>query len=102
MKYCANKDFNMLVKQLVQEGWAFRKGSKHGRLIPPDGDLSLTVPSSPSDHRALQNFRRDVRHAQQEHRIYLTNAHKVDRFSLVSQSRQLKSQGSTAAQHQSA
>jgi hypothetical protein len=64
MKYCANKDFNMLVMQLVKEGWAFRRGSKHGRLISPDGGPVLTVPNSPSDHRALQNFRRDVRHAQ--------------------------------------
>lgn len=64
MKYCANKDFNVLVKQLVRMGWTFRRGGGHGRLISPHGGSTLTVPSSPSDHRALQNFRRDVRQAQ--------------------------------------
>jgi hypothetical protein len=64
MKYCTNKDFSMLVMQLVREGWAFQRGSKHGRLISPEGGPSLTVPKSPSDHRALKNFRRDVRNAQ--------------------------------------
>lgn len=69
MKYCASKDFNVLVKQLVRMGWAFRRGAKHGRLISPDGGPALTVPGSPSDHRALQNFRRDVRHAQRQHPV---------------------------------
>ncbi len=64
MKYCASKDFNVLVKQLVRIGWSFRRGTKHGHLLSPNGGPMLTVPSSPSDHRALQNFRRDVRHAQ--------------------------------------
>jgi hypothetical protein len=64
MKYCANKDFNVLVKQLVRMGWTFRRGGRHGRLISPHGGPTLTVPSSPSDHRALQNFRRDVRQAE--------------------------------------
>lgn len=100
MKYCANKDFNMLVKQLVHEGWAFRRGSKHGRLISPDGGPALTIPSSPSDRRALQNFRRDVRHAQQKHPIYLANAYKTERDSLGSQSRRLRSQDAKAAYYQ--
>ena len=70
MKYCASKEFNVLVKQLVRMGWAFKRGAKHGRLSSPEGGPALTVPSSPSDHRALQNFRRDVRHAQRQNPVY--------------------------------
>ena len=64
MKYCVCKDFNVLVKQLVSVGWTFRRGSKHGRLRAPSGRPTLTVPGSPSDRRALYQFRKDIRHAQ--------------------------------------
>lgn len=63
MKYCANKEINQLIKDLVRHGWHFRRGSKHGRLSSPDGQAQLSVPSTPSDRRAFLNFRRDVRHA---------------------------------------
>jgi len=66
MKYCNSKDINILVRQLVLNGWAFRRGGKHGRLTAPTGQLTLTVPSSPSDRRALLNFRQDIRHAQRQ------------------------------------
>lgn len=65
MKYCKAKEINVLVTALVGEGWSFRRGGRHGRLKPPQGERTLTVPKSPSDHRAWLNFRRDVRHAQQ-------------------------------------
>lgn len=63
MKYCASKDINQLVKSLICRGWCFRRGRKHGRLSSPDGRANLSVPSTPSDHRAFLNFRRDVRQA---------------------------------------
>lgn len=63
MKYCASKDINRLVKGLIRQGWCFRRGGKHGRLSSPDGRAKLSVPSTPSDHRAFLNFRRDVRSA---------------------------------------
>lgn len=69
MKYCASKEFNVLIKQLVLMGWAFKRGAKHGRLSSPEGGSALTVPSSPSDHRALKNFHRDVRHAQRQNSV---------------------------------
>lgn len=62
MKYCSCKDFNSLIRQLLSLGWSFSHGAKHGRLRPPGGYPVLTVPSSPSDRRALLNFRRDVRY----------------------------------------
>jgi hypothetical protein len=63
MKYCSCKEINALVKMLVREGWLFFRGGKHGKLRRPSGKVTLTVPNSPSDHRAFLNFKRDVHHA---------------------------------------
>ena len=62
VRYCSSQEINSLVTQLVREGWRFRRGTKHGRLQPPIGQCTLTVPRTPSDRRAWMNFRRDVRH----------------------------------------
>ncbi len=63
MKYCRHPEIDRLVSQLVQDGWLFQSGGKHGKLKTPQGRQTLTVPRSPSDHRAWLNFRRDARHA---------------------------------------
>lgn len=63
VKYCSCQEINTLVKGLVRTGWTFFRGGKHGRLREPSGKTTLTVPRSPSDHRAFLNFRRDVQHA---------------------------------------
>lgn len=62
MKYCSSKEIDVLVRQLVRQGWSFTRGKKHGRLRPPCGRTALTVPGTPSDCRAFLNFRRDLRH----------------------------------------
>lgn len=61
MKYCACKEIDQLVKGLIRQGWSYRRGGKHGRLSSPNGRATLSVPRTPSDHRAFLNFRRDVR-----------------------------------------
>jgi hypothetical protein len=63
MKYCSCKEINALVTALVRQGWSFCRGGKHGKLRMPSGKRTLTVPTSPSDHRAFLNFRRDVHRA---------------------------------------
>lgn len=63
MKYSSCKELNVLIRQLVREGWSYSQGRKHGKLSPPVGDDRITVPGSPSDWRAVMNFRRDVREA---------------------------------------
>lgn len=63
MKYCSNKDINRMIHRLVRMGWVFRHGSKHGQLTPPHGKPKLIVSRSPSDNRALLNFRQDIRNA---------------------------------------
>lgn len=64
MKYCSNKEIDQLIHQLVRSGWRFYRGRKHGRLTHPSGRPTLTVASTPSDFRSLQNFRRDLRNAE--------------------------------------
>ena len=63
MKYCSNKDIDQLIRHLVYQGWRFRHGSKHGRLSHPSGRPTLSVPTTPGDHRSFHNFRRDLRNA---------------------------------------
>lgn len=62
MKYSRCTDINAIVASLVRNGWTFHQGKRHGKLQAPLGKQALTVPCSPSDHRAWLNFRRDVRH----------------------------------------
>lgn len=64
MKYSSSKDIDRLVREQVRRGWHFQRGGKHGRLAPPGGRPTLTVPTTPGDHRSLLNFRRDLRHVQ--------------------------------------
>ena len=59
-KYSNSKDINCLIKKLIKQGWSYKVGKKHGRIIAPNG-RKLTVPSTPSDCRAYYNFRGDVR-----------------------------------------
>ncbi len=61
MKYSSLKEINVLVRQLVRDGWLFRSGGRHGRLSAPGGVTILSVPCTPSDRRAFINFRQDVR-----------------------------------------
>lgn len=60
MQYCSDKDMNQLVKRMVRTGWTFEHG-KHGKLRHPTGIGFITFPRTPSDHRSLLNFLRDVR-----------------------------------------
>lgn len=59
MKYSNSKEIEKEVKSRVQEGWEYVRKRKHGRLVSPNGGF-VTVPCTPSDHRAPRNFRRDV------------------------------------------
>jgi hypothetical protein len=64
MKFSQDKEVNRLVSRLVREGWCYRRGGKHGKLIHPAAAGFLTVPGSPSDHRTIQNMQRNLRKLQ--------------------------------------
>lgn len=61
MKFSTNKDVNRFVRELIRRGWRYRRGGKHGELVSLGVAGFLTIPSSPSDQRTIQNLRRDVR-----------------------------------------
>lgn len=65
MRYNTNKDFNTYIRSLVKQGWRYEAGGRHCKLITPKGDRTVVVSFSPSDHRAMLNFKRDVRQAQE-------------------------------------
>ena len=58
--YSKDRNIRALVSELVDVGWEYCSGGKHGKLIAPNGRI-LTVPSTPSDRRAYLNFRGDVK-----------------------------------------
>ncbi|MGZ5118894.1 MAG: hypothetical protein ACXWCY_26875 [Burkholderiales bacterium] len=62
MRYSTSKDVNDVVTERVRVGWLYSRRRKHGRLVAPNG-RSVTIPISPSDHRAVLNLLRDLRHA---------------------------------------
>lgn len=63
-RYSTSKEINALVRQSVRDGWQFQRGGHHGKLYAPNSATCLSVPSTPSDHRAFLNFRQDVRRIQ--------------------------------------
>lgn len=55
--YSSDKDVNKIVKELLAEGWTFRKGNGHGKLKTPCGRRVVSVSGSPSSHRATDAMR---------------------------------------------
>lgn len=60
MKYSKNKAIAAFVQSLIQRGWQFQMGGRHGKLTSPWG-RRIPVPCTPGDHRAFQNFKCDIR-----------------------------------------
>lgn len=60
MKYSNDKDIAALIRSLTRKGWRYHMGGRHGKLTSPTG-RRIPVPCTPSDHRAFQNFKRDLR-----------------------------------------
>ncbi|MDK9724796.1 MAG: type II toxin-antitoxin system HicA family toxin [Sterolibacteriaceae bacterium MAG5] len=73
VKYCSCREIDAMVRLLVREGWIFRWGGKHGRLREPSGRFALTVPGSPGDRRAAENFRHDLRRAAKQAALLTAN-----------------------------
>lgn len=61
MRYSKDKEISAIVQNLMSNGWRYMAGTKHGKIIAPNG-RKLPVPGTPSDSRACLNFKRDVRH----------------------------------------
>lgn len=55
-RYSSSKDINSLIRALLAAGWSYQAGHHHGRIRPPQGRGFVSVPCTPSDHRAFDNF----------------------------------------------
>lgn len=62
MVYSKSKEIQKLVRDLVTRGWHFVPGKKHGKIIAPNG-RKMPVPCTPSDWRAVHNFRSHLKRA---------------------------------------
>ena len=58
MRYSRDKDIDLYVVEMLRQGWRFRRGRKHGKLSAPGSARFVTVPSTPSDVRTLNNMKR--------------------------------------------
>jgi predicted RNA binding protein YcfA (HicA-like mRNA interferase family) len=63
-KYSSDKELNKLIRSLVASGWVYIRRRKHGLLKSPNTCFQTTVPGSPSDYRAVKNFKKDIERAQ--------------------------------------
>jgi hypothetical protein len=63
MKYSSQKDIDKAIRDLVREGWSFRRGSKHGKLQTPSGRDIVTVSMTPSGRNAVKIFYGNVKRA---------------------------------------
>ena len=55
------KELRSLLELATQQGWRVeQRNSNHYKLVSPTGKVVFTS-STPSDHRALENIKRDLR-----------------------------------------
>lgn len=50
-----------IIRDLVQNGWVYKDGKKHGKLYTPDGKYMQPVTKTPSDPRAVSNFKAQIK-----------------------------------------
>ena len=61
--YSKDRTVDAIVRAAIRKGWHFSHSRRHGRLRSPDGQVTCTIPGTPSDCRALLNFRAQMRRA---------------------------------------
>jgi hypothetical protein len=66
MKYSGSKEINEVIKRLLRSNWTFYHGRKHGRLLPPNSKVFLTVATTPSDRNSIKSFSRDLKRIAKE------------------------------------
>lgn len=63
MKYSKNKTIDAIVRKLLKLGWIVKSRNVHVKLFHQEKGVTLMVPGSPSDGRAVLNFMADVKRA---------------------------------------
>lgn len=58
-----------LRSKIVAEGYRIESGSKHDKVLTPEGDFLCSIPSTPSEHRSVANTWLDFRRAADKHAV---------------------------------
>lgn len=58
----------------VSRGWLLQQGGKHRKLRSPGG-VMLTIPTTPSDHRASRNFAAQMRRIERTEEVESAASH---------------------------
>lgn len=61
MRYSRDATINKTVEELLKSGWVIKSRSRHLRIVEPNLKLTITVPGTPSDRRAVQNWLHQAR-----------------------------------------
>ncbi len=62
MKRYSNSDqIDERIRRLLAFGWTYRRGTKHGRVVSPDGRAAVMVAGTPRDRRSSLNFVRGLK-----------------------------------------
>jgi hypothetical protein len=56
-------DYKKILKEVKRAGWSVTPGKRHLEIRNPEGRRVATCASTPSDRRAVLNFRADLRRA---------------------------------------
>ena len=60
------RELRAIVAGAVAEGWTLEAQGAHPKLYTPNRRRFVKVSTTPSDHRTLRNFERDMRRALRE------------------------------------
>lgn len=52
-----DKEYQPLVAAAMREGWELKRGTKHWKLLSPNGSDMVVFPMSPSEPRGVANMR---------------------------------------------
>ena len=61
MRYTSSKDLNKFIDSLIEIGWCFERGRKHGKLKSPWTGKKYPVSLTPSDRNVSKQVRRSLR-----------------------------------------
>jgi len=60
-EYSTDERVNAIARRMVASGWERLRNNGHWRIRSPDGRVTVTVPRTPSDHRAGLNWISNLR-----------------------------------------
>ena len=61
MKYSSDKDLNCFIRGLVNRGYVYKTGRRHGKLYSAKGRFLAPVSCTPSDPRTLVIFAQQLK-----------------------------------------